>query len=99
MEKPKQDSKVYYYRALGRDYCKTEGSKHYKEGAIEPIDLYISKEIFEDFAIANMVKYATRFKVSRNLEDLKKVADYAHILCGTHIEKLQSLKELMKREG
>lgn len=79
---------VYEARHLGRDYCNdTEGSDHYKEGGVEPIDLMISKNIIEDFCIGNMVKYATRFKITRNLVDLKKVSDYSHILCGVELEK------------
>ena len=45
----------------------------------------ISKGVVEDFCIGNIIKYACRFKVGHNLEDLKKVSDYAHILCGTYL--------------
>ena len=79
---------VYDARHAGREYCcDTEGSEHYKEGGIEPLDLMISKGIVEDFCIGNMIKYATRFKKTQNLNDLKKVSDYAHILCGAKILK------------
>lgn len=79
---------VYKARELGRRFCcETEGSKHYKQGGIEPFDLMIAKGIAEDFAVGNMVKYAIRFKLTRNLEDLKKVSDYAHLLCGVEILK------------
>lgn len=78
---------VYEARYRGREFCKTEGSNHYKEGGLEPIDLMIAKEIIEDFCIGNMAKYAFRFKITRNLDDLKKVADYAHILCGVELGK------------
>lgn len=79
---------VYEARHTGRDYCcKTEGSDHYKEGGIEPLDLMIAKGLAEDFCIGNMSKYAFRFKKTRNLEDLKKVSDYAHILCGVELGK------------
>lgn len=75
---------VYQARETGRQFCLTEGSDHYK-GKIEPIDYMISNGIFENFAIGNIIKYATRFKKTRNLDDLKKVADYAHILSGLEI--------------
>lgn len=79
---------VYEARQAGREVCHTEGSDHYKEGGLEPIDLLIAKEVFEDFAIGNMVKYAVRFKQTQNIADLKKVADYAHILAGLkHLQK------------
>jgi len=79
---------VYEARALGRSYCcATEGSNHYKEGGLEPMDLMIAKGIYEDFCVGNMVKYAIRFKVTRNPEDLKKVSDYSHILCGVELSK------------
>jgi hypothetical protein len=72
---------------LGTEYCNTEGSTHYKNGDIEPIDLYISKDIHEDFFLGSIIKYASRFKVTRNINDLKKIADYAHLLCGVEIDK------------
>ena len=78
---------VYEARHAGREYCNTEGSEHYKEGGIEPLDLMIAKGIVEDFCIGNMSKYAFRFKKTRNLDDLKKVSDYAHILCGVELLK------------
>lgn len=82
---------VYEARHKGRDFCnKTEGSDHYKEGGIEPLDLMIAKGIVEDFCIGNMSKYAFRFKKTRNLEDLKKVSDYAHILCGVELNKQET---------
>lgn len=80
---------IYAIRKLGVDYCKTGGSEHYKAGQdnIEPIEYAIQNMIFEDFAITNIIKYASRFKNGRNKNDLKKVADYAHILCGVEIMK------------
>ena len=85
---------VYEARHKGRKYCcDTEGSDHYKEGGVEPIDLMIAKDLIEDFAIGNMVKYAVRFKHTRNLVDLKKVSDYAHILCGIELDKREPQPE------
>ena len=77
---------VYQARQKGREYCQTEGSSHYQEGGIEPLDLLISKGMAEDFCLGNIIKYAARFKHTRNYNDLKKVADYAHILCGLGLE-------------
>ena len=76
---------VYQARKQGREYCQTEGSEHYKDGGLEPLDLLIAKGLIEDFCIGNMVKYAVRFKKTRNKDDLKKVADYTHILCGVEV--------------
>lgn len=76
-----------YYRNLGIEYCKTEGSDHYKKRNIEPLEYAIANDRHEDFAITNIIKYAERFKDTRNCDDLKKVADYAHILCGVEINK------------
>jgi hypothetical protein len=89
----KTNVNVYQARRIGVKYCETEGSDHYKEGSLEPIDLMISKGIFEDFAVGNMIKYATRFKKTRNPDDLKKVADYAHMLCGVELVKQQHVQE------
>lgn len=81
---------VYKARHLGREYCcNTEGSEHYKEGGIEPLDLMIAKGTAEDFCIGNISKYAFRFKETRNLDDLKKASDYAHILCGIELHKIK----------
>ena len=86
---------VYEARHAGREYCcKTEGSDHYKEGGVEPLDLMIAKGLIEDFCIGNMVKYATRFKITRNLVDLKKVSDYAHILCGVELGKINEAERV-----
>lgn len=85
----KQDANktiVYEMRRIGREYCDdTEGSEHYKGGGMEPIDLYAAKGMAEDFFICNMIKYAVRFKKTRNLDDLKKVSDYAHLMTGLEI--------------
>lgn len=78
---------VYEARHAGREYCNTEGSEHYKGGEIEPIDLTNSLDLMDGFCIGNIIKYASRFKQTRNLDDLKKVSDYAHILCGVEMKK------------
>lgn len=78
---------VYELREIGRKACHTEGSDHYKAGGIEPIQLYISKGIAEDFFICNIIKYATRYPKTRNLKDLQKAADYAVLMAGLHVLK------------
>lgn len=78
---------IYELRAMGREYCVTEGSNHYKGGNIESADLIIAHGMGEDWMLGNIIKYATRFKITRNLEDLKKVVDYAQILTGVELDK------------
>lgn len=83
---------VYEVRAIGRDYCQTEGSDHYKgKDIIEPIELMISQDMSEHFCLGSIIKYATRFKRTRNLGDLKKVSDYAHILTGVELIKRKEM--------
>ena len=90
---------VYEARHKGREFCnQTEGSNHYKEGGVEPLDLMIAKGIVEDFCIGNMAKYAFRFKKTRNLEDLKKVSDYAQILCGIELDKQEQTQNPISKK-
>jgi hypothetical protein len=77
-------------RHNGRRFCKTAGSEHYRQGAIEPLDLIIALGLAEDHCLASIIKYAARFKVTGDLEDLKKIADYAHILCGVKLAEKKS---------
>jgi len=73
-------------REIGTAYCTTRGSAHYKaQNSLEPLDLIIAKGHGESFCLANIIKYGTRFAETRNLDDLKKAADYAHIACGLEI--------------
>ena len=83
---------IYEIRKLGREYCQTEGSEHYK-GEIEPIDLIVSKGLGVDFCLGNIIKYAGRYVKTKNLNDIKKVSDYAHILCGIEINQDSFEKE------
>lgn len=82
---------INYYRNLGKEYCKTNGSEHYEDiredGGIDAIEIAILNNTFEDFAVTNILKYILRWKKTRNPEDLKKVVDYGHILCGVKIDK------------
>jgi hypothetical protein len=88
---------VYDARHTGREYCcDTEGEDHYK-GGIEPMDLILAKGFDEGFCIGSVIKYVTRFAVTRNLKDLKKASDYVHIICGATIlrsneKKLAAMK-------
>ena len=81
---------VYQARHKGREYCnQTEGENHYKDGGVEPMDLFIAKGTAEDFSLSSIVKYAMRFKITRNLKDLVKVSDYAQIVCGIELDKAE----------
>jgi len=89
---------IYKIREAGREYCQTEGSQHYKSSnVIEPMDLIIAKGLAEDFCLANIIKYASRFKKTQNLEDLRKISDYSHILCGYKLTTID--KELISFES
>lgn len=83
---------INHYRALGRVYCETKGSEHYEDiredGGIDAIEIAILNNTFEDFAVTNVLKYILRWKKTRNPEDLKKVVDYGHILCGVELNYL-----------
>lgn len=99
MNQEKQ-SIVYELRSRGKEFCDTDGSEHYKHTKIEPMDIIVEEGMLLDFCLANIIKYAARYKKDLNtkkkidcLDNLKKVADYAHILCGYEI----SLEE--KRNG
>ncbi len=88
---------IYEIRKAGREYCQTEGSEHYKAvDKLEPIDLIIAKGLAEDFCLANIIKYAARFKQTQKLDDLKKISDYSHILVGV---KLGDAKQELKETG
>ena len=76
---------VYQARATGRKFCETEGEAHYQNTSVEPLDLITSMGYSEGFCLGSIIKYASRFKRTRDLEDLKKIADFAHIICGVEI--------------
>jgi len=83
---------IYEIRKAGREYCQTEGSEHYKtEGEVEPIDLIIALGYGEGFCMGSIIKYASRFKRTQNLDDLRKVSDYSHIMCGIGLKEKKSL--------
>jgi len=78
---------IHDVRKLGREYCQTDGSQHYRENSIDTIEYAIANGMIEDFCLINIIKYASRFKHTRKLDDLKKVSDYSHILAGVELEK------------
>ena len=91
---------VYEARHKGREYCNnTEGSEHYKEGDIEPLDLAIAQGTAEGFCITNISKYAYRFRITRNCNDLRKASDYAQILCGLELTKSGTEPQTAKVES
>lgn len=76
---------VYEARRRGKEYCQTEGSDHYILPGVEAMDLIVSLGYAEHFCLASIIKYAARYGEGGNVEDLKKIADYAHILCGVRL--------------
>ncbi len=84
---------IYEIRQAGREFCQTEGSEHYKSvDKLEPIDLIIAKGLAEDFCLANIIKYAARFKQTQNLNDLKKASDYSQILVGVKLNESHGIE-------
>ncbi len=71
---------------------KAEGSAHYKNGGVEPIDLYRDIGALRHFALCSIIKYAYRNMGLGQPEndpvsnsDMKKIQHYADILmisCG-----------------
>ena len=84
-KKPEDPLNVYETRRRGEEYCQTDGSDHYMLPGVEPMDLIISLGYAEHFCLASIIKYAARYGETGNPEDLKKIADYAHILCGVQL--------------
>lgn len=72
---------IYKIREKGKELCNTDGSEHY-HNEIEPIELTIALGYGEGFCIGSILKYAARYKETQNIKDLKKIADYSHILAG-----------------
>lgn len=57
---------------------KEKGSDHYKNGAIEPIEYILANNL--DFCEGNIIKYVTRYKYAKGLEDLEKAKHYLEFL-------------------
>ena len=49
------------------------GSDHYKTGSIEPIDLYKSGGMFQDYALTSIIKYACRNRKDLHRTDYDKI--------------------------
>lgn len=94
-------------KEIAWEEVKKKGSDHYKNGNIEPIDLYRSLGILRPFCIASIIKYAAR-NVSDNPvknKDMEKIAHYTEILKaaygdqyseGVTAEEKEGLKETLK---
>jgi len=78
---------VYEMREKGRELLlQTQGSDHYRAGGgVQPLELIASRRMLPDFAMGNVIKYATRHKVTQSPDDLKKIVDYACVLAGYYI--------------
>lgn len=59
---------------------KQQGSEHYKTGNTEPIDLYVAGDMFQDWAIASIIKYAFRSRRSEPLEAHKFQSNMGKII-------------------
>ena len=68
------------------DKLKESGSSHYKTGSTEPVDLYLAGDMFTDFALCSIIKYAFRSRRSQELsldlylKNLDKIIDYSQKL-------------------
>jgi hypothetical protein len=68
--------------------CKLEGSKHYKTGEAEPMDVYKAKGVFKPFALCSIAKYAIRnTDKDLNPQDIIKIIHYSELLLAEHNEK------------
>jgi hypothetical protein len=76
---------VYEARAKGREYCQTQGSDHYIQPGPEAMDLIIACGYAKGFCLGAIIKYAVRYGETGNPNELKKIADMAHILCGVEM--------------
>ena len=86
---------VYQARARGREFCRTEGAAHYQAPGAEPLDLIISRDYSEGFCVGGAIKYAGRYRRTRDLEDLKKAVDLLQIYCGAELLKAERQEESM----
>jgi hypothetical protein len=93
------------YKAKRRDSAwdkvKRKGSKHYKSGKIEPIDLFRSGDLLWGKCITDIIKYAFRNKVpfarEKVLEDMDKIIHYAEIAKAIVKEEID--KQLMSKRS
>ena len=75
---------------------KNKGSQHYKEGGTEPIDLYLSSGMFDDFALCSIIKYAFRSRLNMQLDDITFNANMNKII---HYAELLKAKYSIKEEA
>jgi len=74
----------------GWEKLKVKGSTHYKNGGVEPIDLYLSAGMFDDFALCSIIKYAFRSRPDMQLDEgtfnanMDKIIHYAELLKATN---------------
>ena len=74
------------------DELKKKGSDHYKTGGVQPIDLYRAKNVFQPFALASIIKYATRnFGKIISIKDMVKIKHYTELLVA--LAKEQDIEE------
>lgn len=69
---------------------KKEGSKHYKDGDAQMIDVYKGRGIFTNWALPEIAQHAVRnAPVKRDcfIDDMVKVIHYARLLIAEHLEK------------
>jgi hypothetical protein len=66
---------------------KKQGSQHYKaNGGVEPVDLYVSGNMFQEFALCSIIKYAFRSRPDMKLDNelflknMDKIIDYSEKL-------------------
>ena len=61
---------------------KDVGSDHYKTEGVEPIDLIKDLGLLRNFALANIIKYASRNAASDSVKvkDMNKIIHYAEML-------------------
>lgn len=68
------------------DILKCNGSEHYQSGSTQPIDLYVAGDMFLDFALGCIIKYAFRSRRLNNIDEkmfinnMTKIIDYAEKL-------------------
>lgn len=82
---------------LSKDEVKNR-TGHYTVGGIEPFDVHKSMGIFSEFAKGNIIKYTMRQgkKLGEDINDLKKIVDYALSLAlyeGVNPEDLKGIFE------
>ena len=75
---------------------KKGGSQHYKEGEVEPIDLYRSGGILLDWAIGEIMSHAFRNRgqitARINPKDFEKIKHYAEIILADYQEAMKKLR-------